>query len=159
MAASTERNAGAMPFAADFNTAVETGWQDDPAAGGGGGSGAAKGGRDGRSTGASRDEGKACGVVVGVIKRGWRPYVCVLDPESALGGQYLVEPLEQKIPKINITTRQPDLLTGTPDPHPNPNPTPMPNRTLCPFSVALSPTLTLALTQASCCSLRSKART
>ena len=42
------------------------------------------------------------GVVVGVVKRGWRPYVCVLDPESGLGGNYLAEPLDQRIPRINI---------------------------------------------------------
>ena len=29
-----------------------------------------------------------------------------------MGGQYLVEPLEQRIPKINIATRQPEMLVG-----------------------------------------------
>ena len=24
---------------------------------------------------------------VGIVKRNWRPYVCVLDPESAMGSQ------------------------------------------------------------------------
>lgn len=52
------------------------------------------------------------GEVVGVVKRGWRPYSCVLDPESAIGSQLLAEPLDARIPKINITTRQAALLAG-----------------------------------------------
>jgi len=50
--------------------------------------------------------GRPCGVVVGVVRRAWRPYVCVLDPESAIGQQYLTEPLDARIPRINISTRQ-----------------------------------------------------
>ena len=112
-----DRGGGAMPFAADFDTAVETGWMEDPAsgggsssAGGGGASAAVASAPGGKAS--SKSAGKPCGVVVGIIKRGWRPYVCVLDPESAMGGQYLVEPLEQRIPRINITTRQPEMLIG-----------------------------------------------
>ena len=52
------------------------------------------------------------GAVVGIVKRNWRPYVCVLDPESAMGSQYLVEPLDSRVPKVNISTRQPDVLRG-----------------------------------------------
>ncbi len=47
---------------------------------------------------------RACGVVVGVVKRNWRPYVCVLDPESAMGSQYLVEPLDTRVPKAGCPT-------------------------------------------------------
>ena len=72
------------------------------AAGGGGGGGAA-------ASGGTR----ACGSVVGIVKRNWRPYVCVLDPESALGSQFLVEPLDSRVPKVNISTRQPEVLKGT----------------------------------------------
>ena len=109
-----ERAGGAQPFAADFDTAVETGWLDDPAAADGGGGGAAVDGGGAKAGGDAKKKksGRACGVVVGIVKRAWRPYVCVLDPESAIGGQYLVEPLEQKIPRINISTRQPDILTN-----------------------------------------------
>ena len=110
---------GAQPFAADFETAVETEWGDEGGGGDGGsagGGGGAAGGsgvkRDGGG-GAADGDGKACGVVMGIIKRGWRPYVCVLDPESGLaGGSYLVEPQDMRIPRINITTRQPDTLSG-----------------------------------------------
>jgi len=76
---------------------------------------------------------RPCGSVVGVVKRAWRPYSCVLDPETAIGkrtlstsvegrgpsccvllsapslpagSQMLAEPLDARIPKINITTRQ-----------------------------------------------------
>jgi len=113
-----ERDMGAMPFAADLETAVETGWGDDqtelasmgsagaaaPNGCGGGGSGGGGPGSSAPSSGArAGSRGKrACGVVVGVVKRGWRPYVCVLDPESGLGGNYLAEPLDQRIPRINI---------------------------------------------------------
>tara|TARA_B100000524_G_scaffold260752_1_gene141899 strand:- start:281 stop:3166 length:2886 start_codon:yes stop_codon:yes gene_type:complete len=55
---------------------------------------------------------KPCAVVVGIIKRNWKPVVCVLDPETALGSQYLVEPLDARIPKINISTRQAEQLTN-----------------------------------------------
>jgi len=53
---------------------------------------------------------RPCGTVVGVVKRAWRPYSCVLDPETAMGSQYLAEPLDARIPKINITTRQAAML-------------------------------------------------
>jgi exosome complex exonuclease DIS3/RRP44 len=109
-----ERSLGAQPFAADFDTAVETGWQDDPDGAppaSSSSSSGGKGGKGGKGEG-GKGEGRACGVVVGIVKRNWRPFVCVLDPESAMGGQYLVEPLEQRIPKINITTRQPEMLSG-----------------------------------------------
>mmetsp|Transcript_12716 Transcript_12716/g.42240 ORF Transcript_12716/g.42240 Transcript_12716/m.42240 type:complete len:766 (-) Transcript_12716:933-3230(-) len=52
------------------------------------------------------------GVVVGIVRRAWRPYACVLDPDSAMGSQYLAEPLDTRIPKINLTTRQADMLRG-----------------------------------------------
>jgi exosome complex exonuclease DIS3/RRP44 len=113
-----ERDMGAMPFAADLETAVETGWGDDqtelasmgsagaaaPNGCGGGGSGGGGPGSSAPSSGArAGSRGKrACGVVVGVVKRGWRPYVCVLDPDSGLGGNYLAEPLDQRVPRINI---------------------------------------------------------
>jgi exosome complex exonuclease DIS3/RRP44 len=104
------RSAGAQPFAADFDTAVETGWEDEPKGAASGG-GARAAGQPAAAAVASK-EGRPCGTVVGIVKRSWRPYVCVLDPESCIGGQYLVEPLEQKVPKINIATRQPEVLTG-----------------------------------------------
>ena len=43
---------------------------------------------------AGRRRRRACGEVVGVVKRAWRPYVCVLDTESAIGQQLLAEPLD-----------------------------------------------------------------
>ena len=109
-----ERSLGAQPFAADFDTAVETGWNDDPHAATAeapvAGVTPSSDGSTAKEKGAG--EGRACGVVVGIVKRAWRPYVCVLDPESAIGGQYLAEPLDQRIPRINITTRQPEMLSG-----------------------------------------------
>ena len=56
------------------------------AAGGGGGGAAASGGT------------RACGAVVGIVKRNWRPYVCVLDPESAMGSQVLTLTLTLTLP-------------------------------------------------------------
>lgn len=44
--------------------------------------------------------------VVGIVKRAWRPLVGVLDVESAIGNQCLVEPLDVRFPKVNISTRQ-----------------------------------------------------
>jgi len=38
--------------------------------------------------------------------------VCVLDPDSGLGGNYLAEPLDQRVPRINISTRQAESLGG-----------------------------------------------
>ena len=107
-----ERAAGAMPFAADFDTAVETGWMDDPAAAGAATDPTPAGGAETSGATSGTASGRPCGVVVGIIKRGWRPYVCVLDPESSMGGQFLVEPLEQKIPKINIVRRTPPPPAG-----------------------------------------------
>jgi exosome complex exonuclease DIS3/RRP44 len=118
-AAVAGRGAGAQPFAADFDTAAEA-WEEgavaaaagraepDSAAGGGGSS--SGGGKV--PAGKAKGGTKPCGEVVGIVRRGWRPYVCVLDPESSVGGQYLVEPLDLSIPRINIATRQPDELTG-----------------------------------------------
>ena len=48
--------------------------------------------------------------MVGIVKRAWRPLVCVLEPESAMGNQYLVEPLDARFPKVNVTTRQAEQL-------------------------------------------------
>ena len=109
-----DRNSGAMPFAADFDTAAETGWQEDPT------SSSAQvithsssdAGRSVPSTQSNPSSRRACGVVVGIVKRGWRPYVSVLDMESSMGGSYLAEPLDQRIPRINISTRQPETLSG-----------------------------------------------
>lgn len=92
---------GAMPFATDMETAAETGYAEQET-----GSAAAKA--------KPSAGGRACGVVVGIVRRGWRPYVCVLEPDSSAGGghSFLVEPVEKKIPKISITTRQAEILIG-----------------------------------------------
>lgn len=58
---------------------------------------------------------RACAEVVGIVKRAWRPLVCVLEPDSAIGNQYLVEPLDVRFPKINICTRQVGGLGQTKD--------------------------------------------
>lgn len=50
------------------------------------------------------------GTVVGVIKRNWRQYAGMLDPESATGRKVLFLPADSKIPKIEIETRQLDKL-------------------------------------------------
>ena len=80
--------AGAHVASGDFGTAVDDEW------GGGGG------------------DARPCGEVVGVVKRGWRPYTCVIDMDSAIGNQYLAEPLDARIPRVNITTRQPAALAS-----------------------------------------------
>jgi exosome complex exonuclease DIS3/RRP44 len=54
----------------------------------------------------SGSDARPCAAVVGVVKRERRTYPCVLDPESAIGSQHLAEPLDARVPKINITTRQ-----------------------------------------------------
>ena len=79
------------------------------AAGGGGGGAAASGGT------------RACGAVVGIVKRNWRPYVCVLDPESAMGSQVLPLTLT-----LTLTLTQPWARRwnrpGLQHPTPLPNP-------------------------------------
>ena len=60
------------------------------------------------------------GRIVGVIKRGWRPYVCHLDRTTlgpaaldSLGPQNVfATPLDRKIPKIRLRTRQARQLAG-----------------------------------------------
>ena len=69
--------AGAHVASGDFDTAVDDAW------GGDGG------------------DARPCGEVVGVVKRGWRPYTCVIDMDSAIGNQYLAEPLDARIPRAN----------------------------------------------------------
>lgn len=54
----------------------------------------------------SGGDARPCAAVVGVVKRERRTYPCVLDPDSAIGSQHLAEPLDARVPKINITTRQ-----------------------------------------------------
>ena len=63
-------------------------------------------------------ERQPTGRVVGVIKRGWRPYVCHVDRASlspnALSStaqqSIFAVPLDRKIPKIRIRTRQASTL-------------------------------------------------
>ena len=61
---------------------------------------------EGSSATGGGGEASPCATIVGVVKRAWRTYSCVLDPESAIGSQHLAEPLDARIPKINISTRQ-----------------------------------------------------
>ena len=100
--------AGAQVFAPEFDTAVDAAW----GGGGGGAPAAAPAPATDAKKGKGSGGGRACGEVVGVVKRAWRPYVCVLDTESAIGQQLLAEPLDVRVPKVNITTRQAAQLTG-----------------------------------------------
>ena len=56
-----EGGEGAKPFAADFDTAVEQSWEEQPAGGGDGGGGCG-----------AKQKKRACGEVVGIVKRAWR---------------------------------------------------------------------------------------
>ena len=119
VAGAREAEAAVEVFAAEFgaNEEAQKFQAAPPAAAAGAGTagagaGAGAGAAGAAGAGAAGGGGRACGCVVGVVKRNWRPYVCVLDPESAIGSQYLVEPLDTRIPKVNITTRQPEILAG-----------------------------------------------
>ncbi|KAL1520405.1 hypothetical protein AB1Y20_021991 [Prymnesium parvum] len=90
----TSETAGASMFAADQEMVAQQDWEQEQQA---------------KSQKTSK---RACGEVVGIVKRAWRPLVCVLERDSGTGNQYLVEPVDMKFPKINITTRQADLLVG-----------------------------------------------
>ena len=82
---------GAKPFAPDQESVAATEWGDEPTS---------------TTSKAATAKERRTGVVVGIVKRAWRPVVCVLEPDTAMGNTYLVEPLDMRIPKINISTRQ-----------------------------------------------------
>ncbi|OQR96378.1 exosome complex exonuclease RRP44 [Thraustotheca clavata] len=60
------------------------------------------------------EELKPCGKVVGIIQRNWRRYCGSIeppkDPKIPLGKNCLFVPVDRKIPKIRIATRQADTL-------------------------------------------------
>ena len=47
------------------------------------------------------------------MKRAWRPLVCVLEPDSAMGNQYLVEPLDARFPKVIATAAATTTTSAT----------------------------------------------
>lgn len=61
---------------------------------------------------------KPTGRVVGILRKSWRPYAGTLEEQeykSANGAYYLFVPLNRRVPKIKIHTRQPEKLLGTPE--------------------------------------------
>ncbi len=52
------------------------------------------------------------GKVVGIIKRNWRQYCGMLDENSKNGSKIMFLPADEKIPKIEIETRQMSTLIG-----------------------------------------------
>ncbi|OQR89330.1 exosome complex exonuclease RRP44 [Achlya hypogyna] len=60
------------------------------------------------------EELKPCGRVVGIIQRNWRRYCGSIeppkDPKMPLGTNCLFVPVDRKVPKIRIATRQADTL-------------------------------------------------
>ncbi|KDO31060.1 hypothetical protein SPRG_22126 [Saprolegnia parasitica CBS 223.65] len=63
---------------------------------------------------ADGDELKPCGRVVGIIQRNWRRYCGSIepprDPKIPLGTNCLFVPVDRKVPKIRIATRQAETL-------------------------------------------------
>lgn len=56
---------------------------------------------------------KPTGVVVGIIKRNWRPYCGILEPSTSKAmTRHLFTPAERRIPRIRIETRQAEKLKG-----------------------------------------------
>ena len=73
---------------------------------------------------------RACGAVVGIVKRNWRPYVCVLDPESAMGSQVRYLVITPTLPSYHPCStlsrpwaRRWNRSSLQPNPTPEPNPT------------------------------------
>ncbi|KAL0275597.1 UNVERIFIED_CONTAM: hypothetical protein PYX00_003405 [Menopon gallinae] len=56
-------------------------------------------------------EKKPTGVIVGIVRRKWRQYCGIIQPNPVKGAvRHLFVPAEKKIPKVRIETRQSDLL-------------------------------------------------
>ena len=96
------------------------------AKGGEGGEGS-KGGKGGKAASGGT---RACGAVVGVVKRNWRPYVCVLDPESAMGSQVRYLVITPTLPSYHPCStlsrpwaRRWNRSSLQPNPAPEPDPT------------------------------------
>ena len=63
-------------------------------------------GADGKENGGLTERTVPTGRVVGIIKRNWRVYCGHLDVSSRRGDSYLFVPMDKRIPRIRITTRQ-----------------------------------------------------